>query len=773
MKTTKRRTTLVWLLTCLFSVSLFDGSLGYEPSPAQAKARPTAAGPTLNVDANANRHPISPYIYGMNEAQEGLAGELQLPVHRWGGNLTTRYNWQLNVFNHSADYFFENYPEDVVGGPLPNGSDSDRFVEQNQRTNTASLVTIPMIGWTPKDRVLSCGFSVAKYGQQQVVNTAPGQTDCGNGKLPNGSYITNADPNDTSKPVGPQFEKDWIAHLIANYGTAQNGGVKFYNLDNEPMLWSFQHWDVHPAPLGYDELYNRTIQYAPAIKQADPNALTLGPSEFGWWAYSYSAIDYASSNNFQTQNFTDRNAHGNIPLAEWYLQQMKAYEIAHGQRILDYLDEHYYPGNDGVTLSPAGSPKTQAERLRATRSLWDTTYNDEAKEFQPYNISIHLIPRMQQWVANNYPGTKTAITEYNFGGLEDINGALTQADVLGIFGREKLDLATIWSPPTSGEPGAYAFRMYRNYDGTGKAFGDTGVQAASGDQSQLAIYAAQRTSDQAMTFMIINKSPDTDLTSQLNLSGFTPGLNAEVYRYSKADLAHILRQPDQALTQTGFTATYPAYSITLVVLPKARLAPPTSLTATAAGNAINLGWFAPAAPSSQTGFQLERRTGTNGTWQILSSSLAANATQYSDTTATPGTLYFYRLLAYNNEGSSPYSNEASLYTPGSLVVTNSANSGAGSLAQAIANAQNGSVITFNLPGGLLTVSTAQTIPPGVTLGGGCGPTGPTVTIKGTGGPPLTFSPGNTLYGLKILGFSGPQLRLPSGNHVVSCVVVTG
>ena len=49
---------------------------------------------------------------------------------------------------------------------------------------------------------------------------------------------------------------------------------------------------------------------------------------------------------------------------------------------------------------------------------------------------------------------------------------LAQADVLGIFGRENLDLATLWSPPDSSQPGAFAFRMYRNYDTNGHGFGN-------------------------------------------------------------------------------------------------------------------------------------------------------------------------------------------------------------------------------------------------------------------------------------------------------------
>ena len=73
-----------------------------------------------------------------------------------------------------------------------------------------------------------------------------------------------------------------------------------------------------------------------------------------------------------------------------------------------------------------------------------------------------------------------------------MNGALAQADVLGIFGREGLDLATLWAAPIRSilvlnwQPGAFAFRMYRNYDGQGAAFGDTSVAASSADQGQLA-----------------------------------------------------------------------------------------------------------------------------------------------------------------------------------------------------------------------------------------------------------------------------------------------
>jgi hypothetical protein len=253
---------------------------------------------------------------------------------------------------------------------------------------------------------------------------------------------------------------------------------------------------------------------------------------------------------------------------------MQQYEQANGMRLLDYLDLHFYPQN-GVDLSLAGNADFQALRLRSTRALWDPTYRDESwigGDDQPEDWrTVRLIPRMRAWVSANYPGTKLAITEYNWGGLEHINGALAQADVLGIFGREGLDLAALWNYPDSKLgydhfetlPGAYAFRMYRNYDGQGGRFGDISLSAASADPDQLAIYAAQRIADSSLTLILINKTGAT-LTGAVSLSGFSPAGSGQVYRYSAANLTAIVRETDQAVGAGGFTADFPANSITLV-----------------------------------------------------------------------------------------------------------------------------------------------------------------------------------------------------------------
>lgn len=527
-----------------------------------------SGGLALQVNAAAGQHPISPYIYGMNFADESLARELRLPVRRWGGNAATRYNWQTDTSNRARDWYFENIANpNTSPGNLPLGSASDQFVEQDRRTGAKTLMTVPLLGWTPKRGLggvpYDCAFKVSKYGPQQA--TDPYDPDCGNGVKPDGSLITHNDPADTSLPVGPDFVQSWLKHLIGRYGSAAQGGVLFYNLDNEPMLWNLTHRDIHPHPAGYDEIRDRTYQYAAAIKAIDPGALTLGPVSWGWTEYFYSALDAAPGGNWW-ENPQDRKTHGGQPFIEWYLQQMRAYEQdpRHPIRILDYLDLHYYPQASQVALSPAGDAATQALRLRSTRSLWDPTYLDESWINEP----VYLIPRMRAWVEQNYAGTKLALTEYNWGALDHLNGALTQADVLGIFGREGLDLATLWEPPDLMEPGAFAFKMYLNYDGAGSSFGDTSVSAVSPNPDQLALYAAQRQADGALTLMVINKS-NSDLASTVTLAGFDPAPTAQVYRYSGQDLNAIRRLPEQAMNANNFSTIFPAVSITLLVVPPA------------------------------------------------------------------------------------------------------------------------------------------------------------------------------------------------------------
>jgi uncharacterized protein (TIGR03437 family) len=551
-----------------------------------------AEGPGLHVDAAANRHPISPDIYGINfnwDASDPLAGaDIRATARRWGGNSTSTYHWKFDVSNHDADWFYEVLPDTGIdASKLPDNSSFNQMFEQVRQTRGKMLATIPILGWLPKARQEMCSYDVAKYGKQCRQDpyaqyhpytcgdgiaylTACGDPSANDGySPPNPSYITN-DPHDAYAQFDEHLQEDWIRYTVVRYGEGNRGGVAIWSLDNEPIWWDTMHRDIHPQPYTYDELLAVDLKYAQAIKSADPSALVSGPVADNWASLWMSKADIVSG--WTTPDWwskpVDRNAHGGVPLMPWYLQRMRDYEQRNGVRLLDYLDLHAYLAPNATSSAGAINPLVDS-----TREFWDPNYVvtgdywivDTENNGAP--VAPRLIPRLREIVAQNYPGTKIAITEYNWGALDTLNGALAQAEILGVFGRESLDLATLWGPPKPSDPSAFAFKIYRNYDGIGGTFGDTSVSASSDDPGRLSVFAAQR-SDQALTLMIINKT-GAAINDAVAIANFTAAAVAQVWRYSSANLGAIARGSDAAVNGGNVSVAFPANSVTLLVVPVA------------------------------------------------------------------------------------------------------------------------------------------------------------------------------------------------------------
>jgi hypothetical protein len=563
-----------------------------------------AAGPILTIDTANQTHSISPYIYGMNAylLTSAAATAANITIDRWGGDSTSRYNYQLDVTNSASDWYFENQPGTGGdgGNPVAGVSAFDALAQGNSAIGVKTLGTVPVLGWVARNST-SCSFPASQYPGQFAVDAG---RQCGDGEMPNPSNpsaptdISGNDPTVTSTVVGSAWAGQWVTYLVNKFGTAANGGVAFYDLDNEPAWWDAVHRDVHPQPSTYDEVTDNDIATAQAIKAADPTAAVNGPVVDYWWNYFYSKKDiesgWGSGPCYQPWSHpADRAAHNGVPFVEYYLQQFATLETKNSVRLLDYLDLHTYFAatylGNSVAFTSAGDTGVQQARLNSTRALWDPTYTDPSF-LQPnfitdsnYTASCtppaqapQLIPMMQAWIAKDYPGTKTAISEYNWGGLESINGALAQADILGIFGSYGLDLGTFWptSTPATQVPAVMAFEMYRNYDGNNSTFGDISLASTTTNQGALAVYSALRTADNNVTVIVINKTYG-DLTPALSLQNFTPNGPAKVFLYSNGNLGAIVAQPSLTVTPPaagGSTSTVsttcPAQSITLLVLPK-------------------------------------------------------------------------------------------------------------------------------------------------------------------------------------------------------------
>src|SRR5580700_8861033 len=528
---------------------------------AVAAARPSIAQttPVLAVDAAGNPHPINPDVYGIANygLDAGFAKEIQVPNIRWGGDGTTRYNWQVDSSNSGFDWYFMGGNGEAT--PTPSASADLMINTYKTASNAHALLTIPIIPYVNKSAAWTCSFPVSVYGAQQSTNpyVHPNGNNCGNSITTGGVQLVdnNIYANHIDNTVA--LQQGWLQHLLSTFGTAANGGVPYYQLDNEPDGWSNTHRDVEPSQPDYNTIITLGQQYAAMIKQTDPSAKVFGPVDFtlGGWIGSPSQQD-------------------NLYAGQYYLQQMAAYDQANHRRILDYFDEHYYGGGS-----------TDAAELGSTRALWDPTFNSGSWVEQYYfDGPMMLLPRFQNWIQTYYPGTKLAISEYSFSsGTNPLVDALTEADVLGIYGRQSLDFANLWTVPKPTDSVAYSFRLYRNYDGAGGQFGDTSVDSTSTDQGQLSEYGALRNSDNALTVVAINKTTSAIQTS-LTVANFSASATAAVYTYSIANLAQIVAATPVAVVSNALNYNFPAYSATVFVFTPQTSAPAATTTSLSASS---------------------------------------------------------------------------------------------------------------------------------------------------------------------------------------------
>lgn len=524
---------------------------------AALQAQNTAV--NITVDAAANRHRINPNVYGIAFGSTTDVNDLNAPLNRYGGNAATRYNWQANASNRAEDYFFESIGENSSAP----GELIDTFINTSQAGGGQPMITIPIMGWVAKlgpNRAKLASFLVSKYGAQQY--TDPYMPDAGNGRHADGTVITGNDPNDACMQVDGTFASALVQHIVTAHGNAAAGGLRYYLLDNESSIWHGAHRDVHPVGATMDEVWSKMKDHAERIKAIDAGALVSAPEEWGWDGFFYSGYDqqWLPANGYCCTP-PDRVAHGGSDYAPWLLDQFHLYEITHNKRLLDLFTLHYYP-QSGEFGEPADlSSAQQLRRNRSTRELWDPNYTSESW----IGAKVQLIPRMRDWVDNHYPGTLVGITEYNWGAEDHINGATAQADILGILGRENVDLATRWTTPSSSSPTYKAMKMYRNYDGSKSTFGDISVQAGGPNPDTVAVFSAIRSSDRALTIMVVSKALTGNTPATITLGNFAASGNAQQWQLTSANTINHLA--DVVRNGSTLSLSLPPQSITLLIVP--------------------------------------------------------------------------------------------------------------------------------------------------------------------------------------------------------------
>jgi hypothetical protein len=494
---------------------------------------PGASDVRFDVSSAAQRHAISPWIYGSNQVDPSdRHGET---IGRLGGNRWTAYNWETNASNAGSDYLYQN--DDFLGGGSEPGGAVRGPVEALHAAGLGALITIPIAGYVAADT----SGPTSSTGGDRATRFFPSD--------PSGGGALGGAPSLTDDHVYADEYADWARR------TLMPGGAVLFSLDNEPDLWSSTHSEIHPDALTYAEIEARNIDYATAITAAVPDAVVFGPVNYGYAGY------------LNLQSAPDA---GGRTFLEHYLGAMHAAETSAGRRLVDALDVHWYPEAQGggvrITGDDTGDAIAEA-RMQAPRSLWDPSYVETSWITDCCSGgAIRLIPWIREMVDAQYPGTGIAMTEYNYGGGGHISGGVAQADALGIFGREDLFAAMWWQLSDQRAFVDAAFEMYRDFDGAGAAFGDTSIEASSSDVETASVYASVDASSSArMVLVAINRSA-ASVTAGVSVEHTRRFSSARVFRLEASSPAPVADGTIAITLTNAFTLDLPARSVTTIEL---------------------------------------------------------------------------------------------------------------------------------------------------------------------------------------------------------------
>ena len=583
--------------TTYYYVVTASNSSGQSGDSNQVSATPSKgsfSGVSVQIGVLADRHTISPYIYGGSYPQDSAhVTDSGMTEVRWGGDATSTYNWQLGTDNAAADYYFEDYNAEGFS----NGSDSSstQFISDVEKAGSHPLMTMVMLPWVAQSAETSVtqggtnndhwSFSVATFGAQcstDYWNSDAGdglEADCStrvtNNPVTTAYYPLLDDHTQTCPASTCVYRSDWAAALATAFGNGTCSipyssitSCHFYDMDNEIEIWGSTHFDIHPNPSGYDELASVYRTEAAKLKTWDPQAVRFGPITCCWWFYWNGA------------NGNDKNAHGGVDFVPWWLNQIYWRDQIADTRTLDVFDLHAYPDADTSGLTQA---QLQALAVSIYRDYWDPTFVSPSSSInQPWTTNIQpnktipfRIPRMRAIANMIYPGTPMSFTEWSaaFAGESDFSTALGDADAYGIFGRERLALASRWEAPLPTNPNYLALKLYTNYDGSQHGFGTTSVaDVNNGNPDLFSSYAALDSTAKTLTVMVLNKDPQNATRVQFALSGFNPASFVS-YTLTSSAPTKITASSSQSWSAVE---TFAPYSATLLVITGSLANPPRS-----------------------------------------------------------------------------------------------------------------------------------------------------------------------------------------------------
>ena len=458
----------------------------------------------VTVNAVDGKKAVSPYIYGRNGSFSNSFGtassasditlfkEAGLRMAREnGGNNATKYNWRKKIsshpdwYNNVYDHDWDNISKNIVA-TVPDMQVIWAFqligkVASNKNNNFNDWSYNQSQWWS------GCTQNLAGGG---IVNASGGSSATVNG---NPLLYTQDWPADSTAEV--------LNHWFGSKGIGLNStNFQYWDMDNEPEIWSGTHDDVMPSQLAASAFMEKYFAVAKKARALFPGIKLCGPvtaNEWQWYKYGSETL------NINGKYYS---------WLEYFLKRVADEQKATGIKLLDVVDIHWYPGEsadaDVLQLHRIFYDKSYvypgANGIKSINGGWDATQNKE-----------YIFQRISDWLTQYFGANHGITIGMSESGINSANAnvnSVLYASLLGTFANNGVELYTPWSWNVGMWETLHLFSRYAK---------NNSVTSTSTLENMVSGYTTVSDKADYMTVILVNR--DLSLTHKVtvNLSGFS------------------------------------------------------------------------------------------------------------------------------------------------------------------------------------------------------------------------------------------------------------
>lgn len=449
-------------------------------------------------------HKYSPYLFGKNTSaipyqqgktldpeEEALIRESGLKFVRLNnGNNATKYNYKKHLTCH-PDWYSNIYD---CNWDISSGVMNENF------PGVQGMYAFQLCGYAASSKAYN--FNDWEYNQSQWGEWCSWPL-CGGGKIIDAAaknYVA-GDPK--------LYTEEWSAEQTTDILTYWRDELKrdmsqflYWNMDNEPEMWSWTHKDVQPDfdPEFYIQQY---VKVALEAKKKFPEIKLCGPvagSEWTWYATSGKTTPYPVYEGKQ------------MPWLKYFIMRIGQEQKKYGVKLLDVLDIHYYPSYDIGEEKNLQSHRTYFDReydnpeangVHTLEGGWDTSIKKE-----------YILGRCDDWmkeyIGENH-GVTFSVSEYNISDkFEPVTHAIAYISHVGELMKNNGEFFTPWSWNEGMWEALHLMARYSH---------EYFVPSTSTDVNMVESYVTVNKDNTEATLLIVNRSTTEEANVEISLSG--------------------------------------------------------------------------------------------------------------------------------------------------------------------------------------------------------------------------------------------------------------